>query len=83
MPDSEPGTKRAHPSKARSGHPGAKAELHNHSWRCLADSINQFNQVVTGDHRFRAIRYLGLDEVGVVAVQELNSRPEYQLPEIW
>jgi hypothetical protein len=44
---------------------------------------NQFNQVVEGNHRFRAVRYLGLDEVEVVIVQELNPRPEYNLPEIW
>lgn len=45
--------------------------------------VNQFNQVVEGNHRFRAIRYLELDEVEVVFVQEANPRPEYNLPEIW
>jgi len=45
--------------------------------------VNQFNQVVEGNHRFRAIRYLELDEVEVVFVQESNPRPEYNLPEIW
>ena len=45
--------------------------------------VNQFNQVVEGNHRFRAVRYLGLDEVEVVFVQEANPRPEYDLPEMW
>ncbi len=34
--------------------------------------VNQFNQVVEGNHRFRAIRYLGLAEVEVTVVQEDN-----------
>ncbi len=45
--------------------------------------INQFNQVIEGNHRFRAIRYLELAEVEVIVVQEAKPRPEYQLPEIW
>ena len=45
--------------------------------------VNQFNQVVEGNHRFRAIRYLGLAEVEVTVVQEDNPRPGYMLPEIW
>lgn len=44
---------------------------------------NQFNQVIEGNHRFRAIRYLELDEVEVVIVLEPKPRPEYALPEIW
>lgn len=45
--------------------------------------VNQFNQVIEGNHRFRAIRYLELDEVEVVVAQEPKPRPEYALPEIW
>jgi len=45
--------------------------------------INQFNQVIEGNHRFRAIRYLELAEVEVTIVQEAKPRQEYQLPEIW
>lgn len=45
--------------------------------------VNQFNQVVEGNHRFRAIRYLELDEVEVVLIQEANPRLEYNLPAIW
>ena len=45
--------------------------------------VNQFNQVIEGNHRFRAIRYLGLAEVEVDVVQEANPRPGYELPEIW
>jgi hypothetical protein len=45
--------------------------------------VNQFNQVVEGNHRFRAIRYLELNEIEVTFVQEPNPRPGYNLPEIW
>lgn len=45
--------------------------------------VNQFNQVIEGNHRFRAIRFLELAEVEVVVVQEAKPRLEYGLPEIW
>lgn len=45
--------------------------------------VNQFNQIVAGNHRFRAIRYIGLDEVEVEVIQESMPRPEFELPEIW
>lgn len=45
--------------------------------------INQFNQVIEGNHRFRAIRYLGLAEIEVTIVQEAVPRRAYELPEIW
>jgi hypothetical protein len=44
---------------------------------------NQFNQVIEGNHRFRAIRYLELDEMEVTFVQEANPRSGYDLPELW
>jgi hypothetical protein len=45
--------------------------------------VNQFNQVIEGNHRFRAIRYLELDDVEVVVVQEPEPRQGFALPEIW
>lgn len=45
--------------------------------------VNQFNQVVEGNHRLRAIRYFGLPEVEVAVVQEDKPRSGYALPEIW
>lgn len=57
------------------------------SWLGVRDpwpiKINQFNQVVEGNHRFRAVRFLGLDEVEVVVVEEAAPRPAYTLPDIW
>jgi hypothetical protein len=44
---------------------------------------NQFNQVIEGNHRLRAIRYLELDEVEVEFVQEAAPRYGYDLAEIW
>lgn len=44
---------------------------------------NQFNQVIEGNHRLRAIRYLGLDEVDITFVQEAAPRFGYDLPVIW
>jgi hypothetical protein len=44
---------------------------------------NQFNQVIEGNHRLRAIRYLELDEVEITFVQEAAPRFGYDLPEIW
>jgi len=46
-------------------------------------TVNQFNQVIEGNHRFRAIRYLELDEVEVVIKQESAPRWGFDLPDIW
>ncbi len=59
----------------------------NEAWLEKPDAwpikANQFNQIIEGNHRFRAVRYLGLDEVEVILVQEANPRPGYDLPDIW
>jgi hypothetical protein len=57
------------------------------SWLGVLDAwpikINQFNQIIEGNHRFRAIRFLELDEIEVEVVEEAAPRPEFALPEIW
>ena len=45
--------------------------------------VNQFNQVIEGNHRFRAVRYLELSEVEVVVIEEPNPRLGYKLCKIW
>ena len=65
----------------------AKLVRTKEAWLDKPDSwpikVNQFNQVIEGNHRFRAIRFLGLDEIEVLVVEEPERRPEYRLPEIW
>jgi ParB-like nuclease domain len=46
-------------------------------------TVNQFNEVIAGNHRFRAIRYLGVAEVEVAISKERASRGFDQVPEIW
>lgn len=46
-------------------------------------TVNQYGNVIEGNHRFRAIRFLGIDEIDVVIVKENSPRPEFSLPEIW
>jgi hypothetical protein len=46
-------------------------------------TVNQFNEIIEGNHRFRAIRFLGLDEVEVTIVQAASPSGYFQLPEIW
>ena len=57
------------------------------SWLGVPDSwpikINQFGQVIKGNHRFRAVRFLELDEVEVVVVEEAAPRPAFVMAEIW
>jgi hypothetical protein len=45
-------------------------------------TINQFNEVIAGNHRFRAVRYLGLAEVEV-AVEKSAYKGFDKLSEIW
>ena len=45
--------------------------------------INQFNEVFEGNHRIRAIRYLGLDDVEVTVVEEAKPRGFNNVPDIW
>ena len=45
--------------------------------------VNQFNEVVEGNHRIRAIRYLNLDEIEVTVVQEPHPRGFHNAPDIW
>jgi hypothetical protein len=56
-------------------------------WLDKSDSwpitVNQFNQITAGNHRFRAVRFLGQDEVTVVQVTVETKNPAYNLPEIW
>lgn len=57
------------------------------SWLGVTDrwpiKVNQFNQVIEGNHRFRAARFLGLEEIEVEVVDEVAPRPEYFFPEVW
>ena len=57
------------------------------AWLGKADNwpitINQFNEVIEGNHRFRAVRYLGLDEVAVKVVQEQGRRGFDLHEDIW
>jgi hypothetical protein len=46
-------------------------------------TVNQFNEVTGGNHRFRAIRYLGREEVEVVIVNDTEARGFDAMPEIW
>jgi hypothetical protein len=45
--------------------------------------VNQFNEVFEGNHRIRAIRYLGLDDVEVTVVEEAEPRGFNNIPDIW
>jgi hypothetical protein len=45
--------------------------------------VNQFNHVIAGNHRFRAIRYLEIEEVWVEREDESQAHPMYGYPEIW
>lgn len=57
------------------------------SWLDAANSwpitANQFNQVIAGNHRIRALRYRGVDQVEVVFIKDAVPRSGYDLPEIW
>lgn len=46
-------------------------------------TVNQFNEVTGGNHRFRAIRYLNRDEVEVTVVEEAKARGFDNFPDIW
>jgi hypothetical protein len=46
-------------------------------------TVNQFNEVIAGNHRFRAIRYLNRDEVEVTLVREDKARGFDAVPDIW
>jgi|GEM_PF-1749361 len=46
-------------------------------------TVNQFNEVTAGNHRFRAIRYLKRDEVEVTVVKEADARGFDNFPDIW
>ena len=58
------------------------------AWRWLKKdkypiTVNQFNEVIEGNHRFRAIRYFGLAELMVRVAQESQPVGHAQHPEIW
>ncbi len=46
-------------------------------------TVNQFNEIVAGNHRFRAIRYLNRNDVEVTVVQEATARGFDGFPDIW
>ena len=46
-------------------------------------TVNQFDEVTAGNHRFRVVRYLGVTEVEVNVVEEPTSRRFDEVPEIW
>jgi len=45
--------------------------------------INQFNHVTAGNHRFRAVRYLEIEEVWVKREEVSQAHPMYESPQIW
>ena len=57
------------------------------SWLNTVDdwpiTIDQFNDVTAGNHRFRAIRYLEIEEIDV-KLEKVDKRSKmHDLPEIW
>lgn len=56
-------------------------------WLNVSDNwpirINQFNHITAGNHRFRAIRYLGVKEIDVAVENADQREPMYDQPEIW
>ena len=46
-------------------------------------TVNQFDEVIAGNHRFRAIRYLGVAEVDVAVAQDPKARGFCIFPDIW
>ena len=65
----------------------AELVLTKDTWLDKADpwpiTVNQFNEIIEGNHRFRAIRHLGVDEVEVIGVEESGPRGFGSVPAIW
>jgi hypothetical protein len=47
-------------------------------------TVNEFNEIIEGNHRFRAVRHLEMDEIEVSLVQKGSRYPGIAgYPEIW